>query len=243
MGGSLSEGIDLMSSIISAQSEADLLAAVSSAASRCGFERVLVGTQWVSARGDRCFQVLSGYPIDWQTKYAQRGYMAMDPTVSYCQNHTQSLVWNQAQFRQANAMELYEEARAVGLGCGMSVPIHEAAGVKTMVSFVRDQPIDQDLRETAQLVKAGEILGNVAHFTFRRLITPQIQGVLPKQLTQSEIEALRWVAHGKTGWEISQIMNIAESTVVFHVKNAMSKLNVINRPQAIAAAFRLGLLE
>lgn len=243
MGGSLSKGIDLMSAIIGAQSEADLLSAVSTAASCCGFERVLIGTQWVTPRGDRCFQVLSGYPEKWQAEYAQRGFMAIDPTIGYCQTNTSSLVWTQEQFVQSDAMELFEEARGYGLAYGMSVPIHEAAGVKTMVSLVRDQPIDSNPLETMELVRAGEIIGNMAHFAFRRLITPQIQGSLPKKLTHSEVTALRWVADGKTSWEASRIMNLSEHTVVFHLNNAMKKLDVVNRPQAIAAAFRLGLLE
>lgn len=241
--GCLSKGIDLMSSIVGAQSDAELLSAVSAAASSCGFERVLIGTQWITPRGERCFQVLSGYPLEWQTAYAQRGYMGMDPTVAHCQVQTSSLIWTPNHFEQANAMELFEEARSFGLSCGMSVPIHEAAGVKTMVSLVRDKPLDADPGELEQLVRAGELIGNVAHFSYRRLITPQIQGILPKKLTQHELTALRWVANGKTSWETSRIMNISEATVIFHLNNAMKKLDVVNRPQAIAAAFRLGLLE
>jgi hypothetical protein len=33
------------------------------------------------------------------------------------------------------------------------------------------------------------------------------------------------------------------STVNYHLYNAMQKLEVINRPQAVAAAVRLGLIE
>lgn len=68
----------------------------------------------------------------------------------------------------------------------MSVPIHEAAGVKTMVSLVRDKPLDADPGELEQLVRAGELIGNVAHFSYRRLITPQIQGILPKMRMRAE---------------------------------------------------------
>lgn len=243
MGGSLSKGIDLMSEIISATSDAELLTAVTSAAAASGFERVLIGTQWVDTRGQRRFQVLSGYPQAWQEKYASQGYMAVDPTVSYCQANTSSLVWSQRQFLDAGAMELFEEARGHGLGYGVSVPVHETTGVKTMVSLVRDKPIDADPLEARELVKAGEVIGNVAHFAYRRLITPQIIGARQKRLTPSELTVIRWVANGKTSSEIGQILNVSEATVVFHLRNLTRKLGVVNRPQAIAAAFRLGLLE
>ena len=243
MGGSLSKGIDLMSEIIGAKSDSELLTAVTSAACASGFERVLIGTQWVDTRGERRFQVLSGYPLAWQETYASRGYMAVDPTVSYCQTHTSSLVWSQRQFLDAGSMELFEEARGHGLGFGISVPVHEPSGVKTMVSLVRDKPIDEDPLEASELVKAGEVIGNIAHFAFRRLLTPQIKGATAKHLTPSELTVIRWVANGKTSSEIGQILNVSEATVVFHLRNLTRKLEVVNRPQAIAAAFRLGLLE
>lgn len=243
MGGSLSKGIDLMSAIISAKTDADLLAAVTSAACQSGFERVLIGTQWVDTRGQRRFQVLSGYPDAWQTEYALRGYMAIDPTVSHCQLQTSSLIWSQRHFIEAGAMNLFEEARSFGLGYGVSIPVHELTGVKTMVSLVRDKPLDTSPLEARELVKAGEVIGNIAHFAFRRLITPQITGASPKKLTPSELTAIRWVANGKTSAEIGQILGVSDATVVFHLRNAMEKLGVVNRPQAIAAAFRLGLLD
>lgn len=232
-----------MSSIIEAQSSEELLSEISSVAKKCGFEHVLIGTQWLDSRGELCYDVLSGYPSEWQARYAEQGYMKIDPTVSYCQTNLRPLIWTANHFNRAGCMELFEEARGAGLSFGMSIPIHDAAGAKTMVSLTRDQAFDEDSREAERLEKIGLILGNIAHVTYRRLIMPQIQGALPKKLTSNEITALRWVANGKTSWETGCIMQIAEPTVVFHLNNAMKKLNVVNRPQAIAAAFRLRLLE
>jgi len=42
------------------------------------------------------------------------------------------------------------------------------------------------------------------------------------------------VAEGKTDWEISVILGIAEATVRSHVDNARRKLGAINRAQAVA---------
>jgi len=51
-----------------------------------------------------------------------------------------------------------------------------------------------------------------------------------------ECECLQWTANGKTAWEISKILNLSESTVAFHLKNAINKMEVANRPQAVAKA-------
>ncbi|WP_376775054.1 helix-turn-helix domain-containing protein [Mesorhizobium caraganae] len=46
--------------------------------------------------------------------------------------------------------------------------------------------------------------------------------------------ALALVAEGKTDWEISVILGIAQATVRFHVDNARRKLSAVNRTQAVA---------
>jgi DNA-binding CsgD family transcriptional regulator len=58
-----------------------------------------------------------------------------------------------------------------------------------------------------------------------------------------ESQVLRWVAAGKSDWEVGQILRISEKTVNFHVENAKRKLGVATRIQAVVAAMREGLIE
>lgn len=51
-------------------------------------------------------------------------------------------------------------------------------------------------------------------------------------LSRREKEVLGWVSHGKTNWEIAQIMQLSEHTIKNHVRNILKKLGVINRLQA-----------
>lgn len=53
-------------------------------------------------------------------------------------------------------------------------------------------------------------------------------------LSERELDALRYVAEGKTDWEIGVILGIAESTARFHIDNARRKLGAVNRAQAVA---------
>lgn len=53
-------------------------------------------------------------------------------------------------------------------------------------------------------------------------------------LTMRERDGLRYVADGKTDWEIGTIMGVAESTARFHIDNARRKLGAVNRAQAVA---------
>jgi DNA-binding NarL/FixJ family response regulator len=61
-------------------------------------------------------------------------------------------------------------------------------------------------------------------------------------LTDREREVLTWVGRGKTSSEIATILGLSERTVNFHCEQAMKRLNVINRAQAVAKAVSEQLL-
>jgi DNA-binding NarL/FixJ family response regulator len=55
-------------------------------------------------------------------------------------------------------------------------------------------------------------------------------------LNEREIEALTWVARGKTSAEIAIILSLAKRTVDFHLENARIKLGVRTRTEAVIKA-------
>src|SRR3974377_1107861 len=56
------------------------------------------------------------------------------------------------------------------------------------------------------------------------------------ELHEREIEALTWVARGKTSAEIAQILGLTKRTVDFHVENARTKLSATTRIEAAVKA-------
>jgi DNA-binding NarL/FixJ family response regulator len=62
-------------------------------------------------------------------------------------------------------------------------------------------------------------------------------------LTDREREVVRLIAEGLTNREIGEAIFVSESTVKFHVRNVMRKLDVHHRAEVAYAASRLGLLE
>ncbi|MFY3860252.1 helix-turn-helix transcriptional regulator [Achromobacter xylosoxidans] len=65
----------------------------------------------------------------------------------------------------------------------------------------------------------------------------------PVRLSPRESASLHWSAIGKTSWETARILDISESTVNFHLRNACRKLQVRGRRAAVATAIRRGLLN
>lgn len=62
-------------------------------------------------------------------------------------------------------------------------------------------------------------------------------------LTKREEEVLYWVKEGKSTWDIGKLLSISEPTITFHLKNIYKKLEVANRPHAVAKAISYGLIE
>lgn len=64
-----------------------------------------------------------------------------------------------------------------------------------------------------------------------------------KQISDREKECLQWAAKGKTSWEISQILGVTESTIIYHLRNATRKLNAANRLHAVTKALKASIIE
>ncbi|WP_256578203.1 MULTISPECIES: helix-turn-helix transcriptional regulator [unclassified Pseudomonas] len=64
----------------------------------------------------------------------------------------------------------------------------------------------------------------------------------PVRLSTRELEIVRLCALGKTAWEIGQILNVAERTVNYHIKNLIVKFNACNKVSAVIAATRAGFI-
>src|SRR3974377_330719 len=82
------------------------------------------------------------------------------------------------------------------------------------------------------------------------IITARLAGVArmelwPKlvDLNDREVEALTWVARGKTSAEIAQILGLSKRTIDFHIDNARSKLGAATRTEAVIKAADGGPIE
>lgn len=233
----------LMASVFEATSKADIVSRLKTVILSAGFETFMIGVERRTVNGTPARCVTSDYAPLWQLKYQQCRYELVDPTVPYCLQSTNPLVWDEDFFKCAGASHLLEEARAYGLSHGLSIAIHDRNGDKCMLSLVRDKRLDANNHEKSQLLASARLISACIHHMGFQLLG--VDEKLPEKalLTQRELEVLQWVALGKTTWEISVILSVVEATVAFHVKNVMRKLDVHNRQQALAVALRMGLIN
>jgi LuxR family quorum-sensing system transcriptional regulator CciR len=123
------------------------------------------------------------------------------------------------------------------------IPIHLSFGRIAAVSFHSIDPEQTDLSRA--FAEYGEVLGLCA----RRFISSYVKIVdkshwisADVRLSKRENECLRWAAVGKTDGEIAVILSRSCATIRFHIRNAASKLNAVNRSQAVFKAGQLGYL-
>ncbi len=62
-----------------------------------------------------------------------------------------------------------------------------------------------------------------------------------EELSDRELQVLRLIVKGMSNHEIAGTLFIAESTVKFHVNHILSKLNAVDRTQAVITALKRGL--
>ncbi len=62
-----------------------------------------------------------------------------------------------------------------------------------------------------------------------------------EQLTEREIEILKWTAAGKSADDIALILSMKKRTVHFHVANAVQKMGVSNKTAAVVQAALSGM--
>jgi two-component system NarL family response regulator len=97
--------------------------------------------------------------------------------------------------------------------------------------------VRKELLQTVRDVHAGQrhipapVAARLAEHTPRIVLSPR------------EVEVLKHVAKGLRNKEIGAALNIAEDTVKIHVKNIFSKLNVIDRTQAVVVASQRGIIN
>jgi DNA-binding NarL/FixJ family response regulator len=134
--------------------------------------------------------------------------------------------------------ELLEKVTASGIPyAGIPFVFLTALGDRDSELIGRRLGADDYLTKPIDFEMLGTVIGNRLRRRHDRL-EPQSE----IHLTDREREVLTWVGRGKTSSEIAIILGIRERTVNFHCDEAMKRLDVINRTQAVAKAMAYRLI-
>jgi DNA-binding CsgD family transcriptional regulator len=232
----LEDGLD---ALLKATSEQDLFRQVAGAARNMGFEYCAYGIRMPVPVSRPRVAMFNNYSSKWQECYDSRGYLQVDPTVQHALKSSLPVVWSNQLF--THARDMWEDARSHGLRVGWAQASRDPAGAVGLLTLARSaEPLSRSELDANQAKMAW--LAEYTHAAMARLLTPKLAPETQIALTPREKEVLRWTAEGKTSYEISQILDVSERTVNFHVNNAVAKLGTSNKTQAAVKATALGML-
>lgn len=184
------------------------------------------------------------YAPEWVARYMERNYVSVDPVSLESQRSVVPFRWRAALalpgHDRPQARQVFDEAAEFGMRDGLTVPIRSHCGLSLMSMAVEDAALFKP--SAAPRRHALHLLAMHYHLSCERALS-QPAAEPPPRLTPREREVLLWTAKGKTGWEIAQILRLAERTVVYHIENARAKLKASSRAQAVVMALSLGLIE
>jgi DNA-binding CsgD family transcriptional regulator len=186
--------------------------------------------------------VAMNFPPQWCDRYFERKYYEIDPVVRRAPMFSGPFVWDQLVDRcqlQAGEQLVLNESREAGLKHGISVPLFGPSGRVSVMSFASRFDDADPLHRMSRL----NALAWQFHIAFAEIAPVPKQNNTKVELTARERDCLRWTAEGKSSWDIGMILKISESTVNFHLKNAMRKFGTASRTVAVVKAIRLNLIE
>jgi LuxR family transcriptional regulator, quorum-sensing system regulator BjaR1 len=178
--------------------------------------------------------ILNGWSRVWFDRYMDQGLYKHDPMAKKTRETTQPFLWSDVKVERPAAKRVMDEAAECGLRDGFSVPIFGSAGEQSCVTMGGER-----LEIPPRGRQALHLMSIYTHDRARALrghLTVRPSKPSSTLLTPREREVLKWVALGKTDWEIGEILNIAETTSTAHMQNVCRKLNAATRAQAVAAA-------
>ena len=141
--------------------------------------------------------------------------------------------------------------------CSRLTTRYPGLGVLVLTTFLDDNLVAQAIHrgargyvikdvDTTELVKAiRAVVRNESAFDSRSAAAMvRSLRVQPDQpaFTERELNVLELLAHGLSNKEIGKRLYISETTVKFHVRNLMRKLNAASRAEAVYEASKLGLI-
>jgi len=208
-----------------------------------GFDHIVYAVKIPETFTKSSLLSIGDYPAEWMERYGEQGYVNIDPVVLHCSHSQTPYLWTRFnEHSEGRVLAFLGEAAEFRLRDGISIGMPRFDGKTGVISLSSNQKIDFPPEQCCQIIAYLNALQPCIHERICHVVESTRQNSIRPHLTEREKTCLLWVAEGKTANNIATILAISEPTVVFHLKNAIQKLNVSNRNQAIAKAVLLGLI-
>jgi len=219
-----------------------VLVAFRKEAGRHGFSTVVVGAL---PRPDGSLPefFLSTWSPEFVEEYFAERLALTDPSVDAARTAIRPVLWSDlhARYRaEGRTTRHFDLTRSNGFPEGFAIPVHGPNGYHGLVT-VAGETADLSPRS----VTALHLMSLYLHQRLMELMAPEL--MLPPddlpRLSPGEVECIKWLIAGKSDWEMSEILNIAEATAHWRIERAKQKFGVKTRAQLTALAVHYGFVR
>jgi LuxR family transcriptional regulator, quorum-sensing system regulator CciR len=219
-------------------SEEKLSFLIEEAAQTLGFEQFTMGHHFDYDRRPADAIFLTNYPDAWLTEMIRMGLYREDPILIASTKTSVGFRWSdvyQLIDLSERQQQILARGQTYGLADGFTVPVHIPGEYWGTCSFGAAS-MDAIAPET---LHAAQLIGNFGFEAARRLRRKELsmsrQDKMPV-LTRRQLDCVTLIAQGKTDWEASQILGLAQNTVHEHIETARKRYRVAKRTQLVVRA-------
>lgn len=172
------------------------------------------------------FSVYNTYSKEWEKRYNDERYYLCDPVFNTLKKIAVPFEWSTDSFDNLLPIQqtLMEESRDFGIKSGITIPLIPHPTFHSFVTVLNHPFLHPEVLYTLSLVS------NVCANKISNLKDNEALA----SLTEREIAILSQKAQGATIKVIGYNLNIAESTVAFHLDSVRKKLNVNSTEHAVS---------
>jgi LuxR family transcriptional activator of conjugal transfer of Ti plasmids len=192
--------------------------------------------------------VWSTLPREWVELYDKNAYVEVDPRITMTWGRTTPFIWDAATVGGDAKVRAYlDHAAQYGVRSGVTISFSDLRYPRCGTSFSSAISPVSEARNRRIMELLGELMMLSASFHEIFMTNVVTKGIPPAQLgaplSPRERQCLQMAAHGMTSADIGIKLGIVERTANFHFSNILSKLDALNRHEAIAKAMRLGIIR
>lgn len=164
-----------------------------------------------------------------------------DPVLTHLTSRTVPVTYGQSFYIDAAAGDLWEHQACFGYKAGVAVKMHLADNRHFVIGVDREEPLPQPGAALTRLLATFQLFAVHAATAAERLLIPAAHSEELPRLTGREKDVLASTHKGNTAWGVSVELGMSETTVNFHLRNAMKKLGVKSKHQAVLRCISIGL--
>lgn len=207
-----------------------------------GFNTFSAATYFYKADGSFEMTLVDNTPPEFMPVYDNKELQQSDPVMQHCKVSSLPMEWSRKTYIDDGQAEVHDQMRACGYESGVCSAIHLPGGVHFVLGFDSKNQLPMSVSDRRAMVASVQMLAVYAQDVAVRLFKPKDRISEDVRLSVREIEVLKWTMAGKTAWETGMILNISERTVGVHAGNAIRKLGVVSKHQAVLKALDLKLI-